>query len=1199
MNFFYAFSIFSGLPAWLKWVLIGLVVAGLIALWIVLSPVVALIVLGGLLAVLLLVALFLFLVKRAREKKAAAFGGDLRGQSGAAPNQIVDPARRARLEELAQAFEKGLEKFRAVGKNLYDMPWYVIVGEPGAGKTEAIRHSNVGFPPGMQDEFQGVGGTINMNWWFTNQAVILDTAGRLLFEEVEAGQTGEWRVFLEMLRKHRVNCPINGLLLAIPAESLIKDTPDQIAKKAGKIAQQLEQIQRQLDVRFPAYVVITKCDLLNGFREFFDDMTEPQAQQQMMGWSNPDPLDAAFRPELVDDHIYTVVARLRRRRQGLLLDPVARAQERRTDEVDRLYALPNSVSLVAPNLQKYLHTIFIAGAWSARPLFLRGIYFTSSLREGSALDQELAQALALPVDALPEGRAWERDRSYFLRDVFVEKAFREKGLVTRATDTKKLVLQRRLSLLGFGVVGVLALLAFSWLGYSSLQRSIGTQSGFWARAADGWNGNAWMPVVQGDGRLGYQYLGDQPVGPGESANSRLHFGGSKLSLTDFHGQLQQISAVPLHVPFVFRPLTHFGVGIDGDRKKAQRVVFEGSAVGPLLEAARQKMIIGSPAPRVGSPEAVTEGGALLGLVRLEAGIVNRKEHKSAGAFTGDKLLPPLFDYTSGPKFDAPLSRTLDLTYQEANNWPPRYLSAGFNLTENAAIQRGLDRFIKDAQWAAQSRSDVLPLILKLIDEVTKYGKAESDLAAVASTPGQIEKTDKAVFENFTQLQTRKQAIDVALNEARKAGVFEGGPVSLAAAYDRIFKELRLRYDIGRSLNAEAEAIIQVGALKKAVTNLTGESKDHIIFREILDKLQGVMSDLEAKFKPALSESDVAHLRTLDELYLADPKTNALQYETRWALYDECIKASPAITYASTLDLVGQEWKPLQDIISNLAKIRATVEGYDGLMRDKAIAICRYSLDRAARAHSDEFCRVYLIQARNKLKPELRFPLVWAPSDTENVAKEGDIVSAAQLLDRIKRDLNSPAFAAIKSGNLQPLQDFQNKIALLDPIRNALLTPEKHLRLCTIVLLSRDDQFRLSGQSVAMDTFKAIELRVGTITHATPVKQGAVGPVPSNMPKEAELGKFTMYEPFHFHFLASAAARNPPLVDMPAPTDWTAIRLPWERQAQRIDEGRRWQFALVPRPGMRLWFEFRFDAPLPEFDDWPTRTLVGFSADYGK
>src|SRR5438477_158638 len=83
-----------------------------------------------------------------------------------------------------------------------------IVGEPGSGKTEAVRHCNVGFPPGLQDQLQGVGGTLNMNWWFTNHAVILDTAGRLLFEEVEPGTTGEWQEFLKLLKKNRPNCPI-------------------------------------------------------------------------------------------------------------------------------------------------------------------------------------------------------------------------------------------------------------------------------------------------------------------------------------------------------------------------------------------------------------------------------------------------------------------------------------------------------------------------------------------------------------------------------------------------------------------------------------------------------------------------------------------------------------------------------------------------------------------------------------------------------------------------------------------------------------------------------------------------------------------------------------------------------------------------------------------------------------------------------
>ena len=70
---------------------------------------------------------------------------------------------------------------------------------------------------------QGVGGTINMHWWFTNHAVILDTAGKMLFQEAQPGSTTEWIEFLGLLKKHRANCPINGMLLVIPADSLLKD----------------------------------------------------------------------------------------------------------------------------------------------------------------------------------------------------------------------------------------------------------------------------------------------------------------------------------------------------------------------------------------------------------------------------------------------------------------------------------------------------------------------------------------------------------------------------------------------------------------------------------------------------------------------------------------------------------------------------------------------------------------------------------------------------------------------------------------------------------------------------------------------------------------------------------------------------------------------------------------------------------------
>ena len=103
---------------------------------------------------------------------------------------------------------------------------------------------------------------------------------------------------------------MNGVFLVIPADSLIKDTSDEIEQKASKIARQFDMIQRTLDVRFPVFVVITKSDLINGFRDFFDDLEDPQLQHQILGWSNPAQLDEPYNPDFVDEHLKSIRERL-------------------------------------------------------------------------------------------------------------------------------------------------------------------------------------------------------------------------------------------------------------------------------------------------------------------------------------------------------------------------------------------------------------------------------------------------------------------------------------------------------------------------------------------------------------------------------------------------------------------------------------------------------------------------------------------------------------------------------------------------------------------------------------------------------------------------------------------------------------------------------------------------------------------------
>lgn len=1174
---------FSNLPPWMRWVFILISIGSVFGLSMFLTPMIGLIVAGGILLIVLLIGLFQVMLKKRREKRAASFGGSMSENAGATPAEINDPARKARLEDLKRNFDQGVQKFKAAGKNLYELPWYVIVGEPGAGKTEAIRRSGVGFPPGMQDEFQGVGGTINMNWWFTNEAVILDTAGRLIFEEVPTGATSEWREFLAMLKAHRPDCPVNGLLLVIPVDSLIKDSGEEIVRKAGKIATQLEVIQKQLDIRFPVYVVISKCDLLNGFREFFDDLGDVAAQQQMTGWSNPDPLDQPFRPELVDEHIQTVARRLTRRRMGLILDPVARSGGRRADEVDRFFALPHSVSMIGPNLQRYLQTLFLPGQWTSQPLFLRGIYFTSSMREGSALDQELAHALSIAVDELPDWRAWERERSYFLKDIFTAKAFLEKGLVTRATNTRQLVNRRRLILFGSGVAALLCLLAFSIFGFSSLRRSIGDQSGYWARAAEGWNGNVWNPVVRPKGPLEYEYVAQQPVGPGVAGLTKRLFRKGDESLLNFQSQLKDLSETPIQVPWWFRIFSGFGVNIDADRLKAQRIVFQDSAVAPVIGATRERMS-GLPAEaKLPDPEARAEANALVSLIRLEMGLIQRKEKLQITPVTGETVLKPLLEYTAKTPGDNPLLALMDWvdTVGDAKgNWPSNWVTAGNSLAINTPIDRGLQRFLSSARAALSSESTVYPLLLELTESVRAFGKAEDALYAATRLNIEPGKVDSMVFGASLKLREQRQTLELKLAEARRVDLFGGGPESLASAYERMLESGRFKLQIALEIAREVDSILSA----------TGNKPEYTLAREIQQKLKPVLDELQAKFSNGVQQLNVAELRGLDQQYMLDGGSGKPFYAARAAIYESCAAVFPAQNYSGTLDLIGAAWKPLAEITEKAGNVRSQASAYTGPASDKLKIISDFCLDRQLDIQNREFVKNYLAQSKKLCLEKLGTPLIYFYSFQS--LSEPQTLAAVDLVRRILNDLSKENIAVVLQAYQPQLVELRNRISTLEPICKALYDENRRLRMVQIVLLPRKEQFELSGQRVGIQDFPGIQVRAGPVQHGAVVKYGRPNQAATDSPSEVELGRFTLYEPFHFHF--HKVLNDPTIaVDKDAPGDWTAIKLLWERRATRLPDGKRWRVGLAPVEGKLVWLELRFEEPLPPLEEWPTRESLGF------
>lgn len=426
-----------------------------------------------------LAGLGMFFFDRSKKAKADGFAKSVESNAASAEG-VKDPHKIAQLDHLRKEFQRGIDIYRQYGKDLYSLPWYVVVGESESGKTEMLRRSEIGFPDKLQDRWQGAGGTLSMHWWFTNRAVILDTAGRLFVDEGEAAASrAQWTNFLQMLKKNRPDCPINGLLLVIPSNRLLTHPNSEIEaarlaeldKNAGQIATQMETLQSELGVRFPVYILITKMDKLSGFREFFARIESPEERYQMLGWSNPAALGSDFDPQSVADYMASVADRLNRRmmselRQVTPEDP----HGLRIDEVDSLFAFPTVFESMSGKLTRYLRHIFTADEWSSKPPFLRGIYFTSALQQGAVLDEAIAAALGVPFERMDsaredDGLSLSRNRTYFVRDLFLDKIFREKGLVTSAGKIKQAVSGWKLwapalalgVILLFGVIGLVTL----------------------------------------------------------------------------------------------------------------------------------------------------------------------------------------------------------------------------------------------------------------------------------------------------------------------------------------------------------------------------------------------------------------------------------------------------------------------------------------------------------------------------------------------------------------------------------------------------------------------------------------------------------------------------------------------------------------------------------------------------------------------
>ncbi|HEY0588573.1 MAG TPA: type VI secretion system membrane subunit TssM [Pseudoduganella sp.] len=326
---------------------------------------------------------------------------------------------------------------RATGaRALYELPWYMVIGNPAAGKSSAITQSGLQFPFSDPKAIQGVGGTRQCDWFFTAEGILLDTAGRYA---VQAVDREEWHGFLGLLKKHRPRAPINGIVIAVSIAELRGDDTEAVLQLARSLRQRVQDLIEKLEVFAPVYVMFTKADLVAGFTDFFMD-AETAERERPWGATMPFRQKAGCRDMLAFfEQSFDELC------EGLREMGIATMTQRRRELVPAgVHTFPLEFAALRAPLKAFLATLFEDNPFQFRPLF-RGYYFTSALQEGQPLCAQslrVAQRFGLtqPADAAPRASAGTQ-AGYFLPRLFREVIFADKDLVSQYATRKQRVLR--------------------------------------------------------------------------------------------------------------------------------------------------------------------------------------------------------------------------------------------------------------------------------------------------------------------------------------------------------------------------------------------------------------------------------------------------------------------------------------------------------------------------------------------------------------------------------------------------------------------------------------------------------------------------------------------------------------------------------------------------------------------------------------
>ncbi len=342
----------------------------------------------------LMIVGYILLMVRSSKKKAAKEAADKPEETPSPAEPVAEKSRKQKSRKavkggkLARSFSHAVSDLKSAipGKDaLYQVPWFLMLGETGCGKTTALNNLPLSLPLGkpIGDDFESRDG---VHWWFYDKGVVLDVDGQYILDpQTLASDEKGWDTLIQLLKKHRPERPLDGVILTLSMEDFSGPREElnlrsmQAAEKAKILYNKLWTLQRATGICFPVYLLVTKSDQVTGFSSFANEIPVDQ-QNGIFGWSSPYGLDVNYTPEWADTALSELFMNTYQGQIELITDGI------QVEDKDDFFIFPSEFEEVGHPLKIFLNHLFQESVYHDT-FFFRGVYFTGNGNIETTSDQ--------------------------------------------------------------------------------------------------------------------------------------------------------------------------------------------------------------------------------------------------------------------------------------------------------------------------------------------------------------------------------------------------------------------------------------------------------------------------------------------------------------------------------------------------------------------------------------------------------------------------------------------------------------------------------------------------------------------------------------------------------------------------------------------------------------------------------------------